>query len=69
MLILQRLASRESGIGVMPPFDLVAFTELPAEQHDPAASLCWKIDQAACVIFQLYACFIDLGRDLSDLIE
>ena len=69
MLILQRLASRESGIGVMPPFDLVSFAELPTEKHDPPAPLCGKIDQAACVIFQLYARFIDLGRDLADLVE
>ena len=31
---LQRLPAGESGLNIMPPLDLVAFADLPTQQHD-----------------------------------
>ena len=31
---LERSASSEARINIMPPFEFVAFAELPAKQHD-----------------------------------
>ena len=42
---LERLAAAESGLDVMPPFELIAFIGLPTEQHDAAVSHRWEINQ------------------------
>ncbi len=36
--ILERLTASEACINVVPPFDAVAFAELPAEQHDASVA-------------------------------
>jgi hypothetical protein len=35
---LERRATGKAGIDVVPPFEFVAFTHLPAEQHDAAVA-------------------------------
>ena len=41
---LEGLAAAESGLDVMPPFELIAFIGLPTEQHDAAVAHRRKID-------------------------
>ena len=35
---LERRAAGEAGVDVVPPFEFVAFAELPAEQNDAAVA-------------------------------
>jgi hypothetical protein len=47
---LERLSARETGLDLVPPFDALAFTELPAEQDDPPVAHARKINKTAGVI-------------------
>ena len=53
--LLEWLSSGEARLRVVPPFYLVAFAQMPAEQHDAAIAQGRKVYQTACVIFELYA--------------
>ena len=55
-------AAGEPGIDVMPPFELVAFTHLPAQQDDAAVPERREIDQPALEVFQLHAKSFQLGH-------
>lgn len=52
---LKPLPACKSGFEIVPPFDLVAFAHLPAEQHETVVAHRRKVDQPAFVIFELYA--------------
>jgi hypothetical protein len=52
---LERLPSGEARVNVVPPFDLIAFAQMPAEQYDATITQRWKVYQAALVILELDA--------------
>ena len=54
-LLLQWLSSGESCVNIVPPFDLIALAEVPAEQDHAPVAQGRKIYQAALVIFELDA--------------
>ena len=49
------MAAGKSGLGLVPEFDLVVFTKLPAKQYDAALAHRRKIDQAPAVVLDLNA--------------
>ena len=64
-LRLKRSASSETGLDVVPPFQFIAFADLPAQQHYSAISQGGKVDQAAIKVFKLNSQlfkFTRLGR-------
>jgi hypothetical protein len=50
---LKRCASGKAGFDIVPPFDLVTFTELPAKQHDAAIAQRGKVYETAAKVFEL----------------
>ena len=52
---LEGLSTRETGLDIVPPLDVVAFVSFPAQQNHPAVSHRWKINQSVVVVFQLNA--------------
>jgi hypothetical protein len=60
---LERLSSGEASVYIVPPFDLLAFAQLPAEQHDAAIAQGGKVYQPATVIFDLNAERVQLARE------
>src|SRR5258705_13501249 len=51
---LNRRTTAEPSFHVVPPFELVALAELPAQEHDPAVSKRREVDQATIKILQLH---------------
>ena len=50
-LLSKRLAAGETGLELVPPFDLLRLAELPAEEDDAAVAVAREIDQPPMVIF------------------
>jgi len=50
---LEGLPTSETGLDIVPPFDVVAFIGFPAEKDDAAVPHRWKINQSVVVILQL----------------
>src|SRR5215213_6510269 len=59
---LERLPSGEARLDVVPPFYLVAFAELPAEQDDAPVAQGGEVNQAAGVVLELHAERFQLSR-------
>ncbi len=66
---LQWLASGESGFDIMPPLDFIAFTKLPAKQHNAPVAQARKIYQAARIIFDLHADSFHFAGEHSELCQ
>jgi hypothetical protein len=60
------LSSGEACVNVVPPFDLIAFAELPAEQYDAPVAQGGKVYKAAFIIFELNAKGFKLARERSE---
>src|ERR1043165_2301699 len=58
---LQRRASSEASVDVVPPLELVAFAHLPAKQHDATVAQRRKVHEAAFEILELHAERFQLG--------
>jgi hypothetical protein len=56
------LSSGKASFDIVPPFDVIAFAHLPAEQNDTPIAQGRKVNQAASVIFKLHAQGIKLAR-------
>lgn len=48
--VSERRAATEAGVDIVPPFEFIAFAELPAEQDDAAVAQGREIDQPALKI-------------------
>ena len=57
---LKRRASGKAGVDIVPPLELVAFAQLPAEQDDAAIAQRRKIDQTTLEI-------LDAGKQIEEL--
>ncbi len=68
-VLLEWLSSGKASVYVVPPFDPIAFAELPAEQNDAAIAQRGKVYQAALIIFNLHAQSLDLAGARSKLCE
>ena len=51
----KRCAAGKTRFDIVPPFYLIAFTELPAEQNDPAVTQRGKVHQTTAKVFELHA--------------
>src|SRR2546423_15142110 len=54
-LLLHWLSSGEARVNVVPPFDLLAFAEMPAEQYHAPIAQRREVYEAALVILELHA--------------
>src|SRR5882724_95863 len=65
----KRSAATKSCVHIVPPFELIAFAELPAQQHNPAVSERGEIDQATIEILQLDTQAFQFRHFLSEVSE
>jgi hypothetical protein len=65
----ETLTTGEACIYIMPPGDLIAFTELPTEQHYTVATHRREIYKPAFVIFYLDAEGFQFARTMGELFD
>ena len=60
--VLEWRATREARVNIVPPLQLVAFAELPAEEDDAPVSEGRKVDQTALKVLKLNAETLQFGE-------
>ena len=60
--MLEGLATSKAGLDIVPPFDIVAFVGLPAEQDHAAIPHRGKINQSVVVVLQLNPQGLQIAR-------
>ena len=67
--VLKRSAATETGVHVVPPFELIAFAQLPTKQHHSAISERREIDEASFEVLQLNTQSFKFGHLCSEIRE